>query len=356
MKTGRSLSEIAAELERQQNAKRDFIADTRKIAMEIHEAEPVAGAMLRFGTNGHTERFPITEICHRQIGDRVGIPDRYYNRMLAEAPGLLTTNVNHWFEECPEMRMVRTLDGRARAFLSNRYRPLDNFDLAEVVLPILMQSGCEIVSTEITERRFYLKATTDRIQGEVAKGDVVQAGIVVSNSEVGLSSLRVQGLIYRLVCTNGMIAPDSSLRQKHIGRSGSSNEEAFELFSDEARIADDRAFWLKVRDVVRGVMTEEIFNVLIGKLRDARGQKIERDPLEVVELTARRYSLSDGERGGVLRHLIADGDLSRYGLVNAITRTSQDSESYDRATELESLGGQILELEPNQWHTLACAA
>ncbi len=35
------------------------------------------------------------------------------------------------------------------------------------------------------------------------------------------------------------------------------------------------------------------------------------------------------------------------------TRTSQDVESYDRASELEQLGGQILELAPSQWRTIA---
>jgi hypothetical protein len=35
--------------------------------------------------------------------------------------------------------MLRTLDGQVRAVLSDRYRRLDNFDLAESVLPILQQ-------------------------------------------------------------------------------------------------------------------------------------------------------------------------------------------------------------------------
>ncbi len=354
MKQGRTLSEIAAELERQQNVKRDFIADTSKVAMEI-TAAGAAPPVLRLGTNGSAERFPATEICHQQIGDRVGIPARYYNRMLSEAPALLARNVNHWFENAPEQRMIRTLDGRARAFLSNRYRPLDNFDLAEVVLPQLVESGCEIASSEITEQRFYIKATTARIQTEVAKGDPVQAGIVISNSEVGLGSLRVQGLIYRLVCLNGMIAPDASLRQKHIGKWNDPGDgaDAFEMFSDEARLADDRAFWLKVRDVVKGVLTREVFEGLVIRMREARGEKIERDPVEVVEVTAKRFGLLDGERGSVLRHLISGGDLSKYGLMNAVTRASQDVEDYDRATSLEALGGTILELDRTQWRTLA---
>jgi hypothetical protein len=36
--------------------------------------------------------------------------------------------------------------------------------------------------------------------------------------------------------------------------------------------------------------------------------------------------------------------LSQWGLVNAITRTSQDVTDYDRATELERLGGVVLDM------------
>src|SRR6185369_9125843 len=101
---------------------------------------------------------------------------------------------------------VRTFDNQVRAFLSDSYRPLDNFDLAEAVLPKLAGLGCRVESCEVTESRFYLKAVTERISGEVKKGDVVQAGLVVSNSEVGQGALRIEELDFRLVCLNGMIS------------------------------------------------------------------------------------------------------------------------------------------------------
>ena len=59
--------------------------------------------------------------------------------MRSDAPALLAHNVNHWFKTQPAERMVRTLDGKARAFLSNRYRRLDNFDLLHAVMPVLAE-------------------------------------------------------------------------------------------------------------------------------------------------------------------------------------------------------------------------
>jgi hypothetical protein len=70
----------------------------------------------------------------------------------------------------------------------------------------------------------------------------------------------------------------------------------------------------------------------------------------------RIFVLNESERAGVLRHLIVAGDLSAYGLVNAVTHYSQDVEDYDRATEFEALGGKLIELSSREWEELAAAA
>jgi hypothetical protein len=54
----------------------------------------------------------------------------------------------------------------------------------------------------------------------------------------------------------------------------------------------------------------------------------------------------------VLSHLIQGGDLSRWGLANAITRQSQDEESYDMATQLEVDGGSVIELPSKDWQSI----
>ena len=73
-------------------------------------------------------------------------------------------------------------------------------------------------------------------------------------------------------------------------------------------------------------------------------------------MLANRYTLSDRERAGVLRQLIVEGDLTGYGLVNAVTHYSHDVEDYDRATEFEALGGKLIELSSGEWKELAAAA
>lgn len=43
-----------------------------------------------------------------------------------------------------------------------------------------------------------LKVITPRLNWEMTPGDIVQAGVVVSNSEVGRGTLSMQPLLYRL--------------------------------------------------------------------------------------------------------------------------------------------------------------
>ena len=163
--------------------------------------------------------FQLNENAHRQLGLQLKIPAPYYERMRAENPGLLMANVNGWFQQSPDTRrMVRTLDGTARAILSDRYRRIDNYEVAQTVLPIISEmQGARIESCELTDTRMYIKVVNERIQTEVVPGDIVQAGILISNSEVGMGSVSVKPLIYRLVCTNGMVA-DVGVGKRHVGR------------------------------------------------------------------------------------------------------------------------------------------
>lgn len=344
MKSGRTLIQLATELERQAKSKKDYIADTRRLTLR---PDATHGVILE-GVNGG---MPLRDTAHSQLATTLAIPKPYYDRMREQAPDLLAKNANYWLETQPAKKMIRTLDNSVRAILSDRFRPLDNLDLAEAVLPKLTALQATVLSGEVTERRFYLKATTERIRGDVNRGDVVQAGLVVSNSEIGEGRLSISSLLYRLVCLNGAIM-EQVTRRAHIGGRVSGVEaidDAREYFSDATRQASDKAFFLQAQDAVAGVLTQERFDKGLLDMRRAAGEKLPEDIPAVVELAAKRFSFTEGERSSILTHLIQGGDLTAYGLGNAITRASQDVESYDRATELERIGGDVFALPGKSW-------
>lgn len=360
MKTGRSLQEMAIELDRQLNAKRDYLIDTP--AMHFAPSQEDGRLMLDVnfgqGSDGLTEiqRMSVNDIAHRQIGQHLGIPARYYDKMRTNYPELLAANVNGWFEKTPTQRMLRTLDGTARAYLSNKYRRIDNFEVAKTVLPIIGDmAGASIESCELTDSRMYLKVVNQRITAEIKKGDIVQAGIMITNSETGQGSVSVSPLIYRLVCSNGMIAADNTLRKYHVGRANEAGDN-LEIFRNETIEADDRAFLMKIEDTVRAAVDQTKFNAIVQKMRDATEAKMETNLVpQVVELSAKEFGLTQEEGNGILGHLIQGGDLSLYGLANAVTRHSQDVTSYDRATELEATGWSMMTMSPSLWRQLNTA-
>jgi len=349
MKTGRTLQELAVELDRQNSAKRDFVVNSAAMRME-DGAELFSLTRPPDGGMREAEPFNMTELFHRQVGSALNIPAKYYDLMRTEYPELLAQNVNGWLGKNGARHTVRTLDGTARAFLSDRYRRIDNYEIAQAVLPVIAEMpDARVESCEVTDNKMYLKAVNPRLTAEVTKGDVVQAGIVVSNSEVGLGSVTVMPLVYRLVCLNGMVVNDLGKRRYHIGRE---NEESWELFSDETLQADDAAFMLKLADVVRTAVDAAKFAVIVDRLREAAGAKITAPVADVVELAAKQYGFTKNENDGVLQHLITGGDLSLYGLSNAVTRAASDSDSYDRATAMETAGWQIVTMEPRLWREL----
>lgn len=86
------------------------------------------------------------------------------------------------------------------------------------------------------------------------------------------------------------------------------------------------------------------------------GIPLKGDPVKAVEVLATRFLLNEQERAGVLRSLIAEADLSGYGLVNAVTGYAQEVEDYDRSTELEAIAGRMIEQSRSEWDAVAEAA
>ena len=350
MKQGRTLPAVLMELQRQNEAKQDFIGPAQSFRLE-DDGQTFGITHLNTGAQ---EVFSTTDLFHRQVGAALNIPAKYYDAMRAQKPELLAANVNAWFGDRDQSYMIRSMDygnGRvARALLSDRYRRIDNLEVASAVLPLFAgKEEMEVVSCEVTESRLAIKVVNHRLEMAVVPGDYVQAGVVISNSEVGLGAVSVQPLVYRLVCTNGMVVNDFGERRAHVGRAAKALEDSFNIYSDETMEAEDKAFMLKLRDATMAAIEEARFAQIVGRLQDSTHAKITGRVQDVIELTGKTYALNQPEQDNILNYLIQGGDLSLYGLSNAITRASQDVESYDRATALEGIGWQVATMPEAQW-------
>lgn len=359
---GMNLEQMAAELTRQKEVKRDFVADTKDLTVEPSDSSPTKLA-LRVGS---IDTFPVRKHAVRQIGTQLKIPAAFVDRLATDHPDMLAWNVNKLFEREPADRMIRTLDGECRAYLSDKYRPLDNFDFANAVLPKLIEFKADVTSCDITETRLYIKGVIPGIEKIISKpgtfhGDGghnpihrFKPGICLSNSEVGAGSLAVEPGVHEVDCSNLLVMGSNAMRKYHVGKKLSKQDELFELFTNATKQASDRAFWMQVADLVQAGLDGSMFEKMVAECEaKMTGTEIEKPSVAIKELP----NLTESEQEGILASLIKGGDLSQFGMQWAITHYAQnDDVSYERQVELERMGGNIIELPKSQWERIANAA
>jgi hypothetical protein len=364
MKTGLSLQQLAAELERQIETRKDYIAPQGKVDAIVDDGEVKID-----GVNG--KPMALTPFAHNQLTDHLGIPRKYYQRMQAEQPELLASNIRTWLHADPDnRRMLRALDGKIRGVLTPKFRPLDNFDLAQAVFPKLIEMQAQIMSCELTETRMYIKAILPQLSDELTDGLAFGVGhnnvgtdrgklvsaIVISNSEVGNGTLRVEPSVFTTWCTNLAILQQAAMKKYHVGRAHEADS-SWEVFRDATREADDKAFWLKVQDVTAAAFDEKLFRAAIAQIRIAGGHAIKSDNLPaVVESAVEVLALPEHTSNGVLKFLASGGDLTQWGLSSAFTRMAGEAPDYELATQLERAGGTIISLDASQWERVSTAA
>jgi len=337
-----SMNDLAMEVDRIEKSKNDYLINQGSINMASDDNT------LELSGLG---KFAMTDVSHQQVSEKLGIPKRYYESMGA-IPGLRAQNVNAWLYNNPDTKkMVRTLDGRARAFLSDKFVPFDHYTVMESFLPVMRDfADVEVRALSLTETKMYVQIVFPSLAAEVKKGDIVQAGVTLSNSEVGYGAVDISTLIWRLVCSNGMVG-QSLVSRTHIGRRISDDAQETNIFKHDTVVAEIEAFRLRLRDTFAHALTQASFEKMVTRLREATEDKIA-NPIRVVENVTRRFDLTEKERESVMTNLMTEGDASRWGLANSITALAKEIDNRDRQFALEQKGHEVIELSPQDWRVL----
>jgi len=350
MKTGKTLSELAVQLQANALNKLDYIADTREIMLDPGNSSMIVGSK---------DPLSATDHCHQQLSTWTGIGSRYYQKMKVESPALLAGNVNYWLHqerEKPVTRLVRSLNGKARAFLSDRYLRLDNEHIAETTLRALeLVDDLTLISSDITESKLYMKFVFPKTEAEVKVGDSVQSGVMITNSEIGGGAFQISPFWYRLICTNGCasITKGDGYKRTHLGPK---IDNAGINYQQDTIAAAANATLLECRDAVKQFADPDYFKAQVEQLKEASQTSRIKNPIKAMEVISKEIGLSEFESNSILERLIRDRDYTKYGMTNAVTNLANGIESYDRASELEQLGGRVLSLNNAQWERVAIAA
>lgn len=392
MKNGMSLQDLLTTVIEQNENKRDFVADTKESIRMIDFGGKPHIVLLQEGAR-ELERFSITENAHRQLATRLNIPWKYYQRLLRDHLDLVIIQVNALFEREPETRMLRTLDGQARAFLSDRYRRLDNKEVLEQVLPPIVKGdiASTMLSSNVGDNNMHLKVLftddslavdlgptanpnradawgengnldLDREHNVIARRDrgrdVVRPGFILSNSETGHGSLNLRGFFFRSYCLNGCVwgKEDAfAMKRTHIGGQLIADQD-FQIFSDETQRKEDQLIVAQVTEAIGTMADATRVQAMGDKLRALKNGEQAVDKTGAIQELGRQVDLTEGETKSALENFLTDGDFSQWGAVNAVTKiANQDDVSYERACELEEIGAKIIDFTNSQWLKVATA-
>jgi hypothetical protein len=180
--------------------------------------------------DGGTHRLRPSPWAVNQFCQRLSIPAAYFKR----CPQFLQTEqFNHWIREEETEReeepgqlpgepvrwLLRAKGNTVRGVLSERYSRLDNATVLNCIAPAL-NDRFEVRWLALTDESFHLRVVDPSIGREVARDDRLIVGLHIANSEVGRRSLTIDALVYRLVCTNGLVMLCNSkhlLSRRHLG-------------------------------------------------------------------------------------------------------------------------------------------
>lgn len=377
MKQGLSLADLVAKINADRERKRDVIVDTRKLSVLATVDHPTPTIHLEDGTT-----LDVQHHTHRQLGERLGLRADHYDRLRNSHPALYATTVNTLLREkdprfTPGPYMLRTFkdggedgNGVARALLSTGYRDIDHEVIADAALPVLaeLQDGghkLDFHSSQITDSKLYIKVVIPTVAYDLADfidptkhefmNDVVQLYLLIKNSEVGTGNFDVEMGVYRLLCRNGMIS-HSLLKKRHVGSRLGANED-LSIYKNDTRQLADQLLVKQLRDVLTDAVSDAKFRLVVQEFADAKDSPTMEKPIKAMEVLAQQVRLSEGEAQNALQHLLKDGDLTKFGATNAITRMAQDVDSYDRSTDLESIAAdQVMRMPAKDWEAVATAA
>jgi hypothetical protein len=369
-----SLQNLVTELERQRDARIDFVADVRHLNVECN-----GGVKLIPATAQAFEWMPdgpmmFNKSAYHQLAAKCSpsVPTKFFDTMLAERPKRLGDLINGLHSDDPEKRLVRCLDNEVRAWLSNGYRVIDNLDIAFTCLNEAHKKNAQVIEAALSDKRMRIKFTTQEVfdvidikqrsgpQGEWYAGAIgnkeligktilgarikdelpggpgtIHPVVTVLNSETGHGGFHVRIGILMGICFN-VATLETIVTQVHLGERLDEG-----IFSREAISAESNAIMLKARDAVTAAFDGDKFKMMVAKAKAAQSDKVE-SPTAAIDNVIELGAVNEEQREALMTYFLRDYDPTRFGFAQAVSRLAQDTDDPDDAGDLESLAGKII--------------
>jgi hypothetical protein len=383
----KDIPELVKELQAVRERFRDSLEPQGDIRMVVERDGDVRRAMLRVGADDAAGLFGLKGYVHSQLSERLFKKGgAYYQRLLREAPELLATNVNHWLQADEKRRRLLRFDGLdVRAFLSDRFRIIDNFDILTTAVQVITGQdgesgekhpyarGARCFNWALNDKRMNvclvnpamvvdLKNPDKGIMRGVWDETALRAGehawlkpapehgddgghyvcpsAKIGNSETGHGGANVNPGFLESGCVN-MAWLQQNLAQVHVGRVLKEDD----LMSDETRKKENALIFAKVADAVRAVFDPELLLKNVRKFAGLADELVDRK--EAINRIAKLPGITEEIRDDILSAYapMKAGTDTLLDVQRAVTNAAHAVRTRDeeQALELETLGGAIVE-------------
>ena len=372
-----ALPDLVEMLKAQSDVRYDVVVPSS--GLEFRDGDLIVkGGAARVDDEGVTSadaRLAPTPIFDEGIAARFEIPMKYVRTMRSRVEGDADPNIfgrhhsvwggtlydqtlNYWLGADPNKRHLvrgfRTDDpdapGIARAFLSDRYRTIDNYDVLMATLKGVRAAGVdvEIDGADLTDRRMSVRLTCPEVAeyagdllagyrspftGETgADNPTIFAGLVVKNSETGGGAFTIVPRLVVQVCSNGLQMGTDAMRAIHLG---GKLDEGVVRWSDDTQRTELELVTSKARDAVATFLDVDYMKAKIAELRLLAGVEVVH-PVDTIERLSRKTGWTVDEEASILSHFIKGGQTTALGVAQAVTAFAQTVEAVDRQDELEA--------------------
>jgi hypothetical protein len=230
----------------------------------------------------------------------------------------------------PDIRDVLARRGQCAA-----HNVIGNLDLLNYIVDCLRELPWQfwIDHCHEEEGQLHLAVMADDLGHDLDRGDRVNAGFYLQNSEKADFETLACSRVFRVACVNGAILECEK-------------GQSFAISTKKAPPADWRA---RLREVIARSFSGNGLDVDIARFRATTQQMIV-SPYEFLCNLSAQGLITDDEQSDIQSAFNEAADFSMYGLINAVTQIAHGLRADDRwarAFYVERLGGQILRGDHN---------
>lgn len=272
-------------------------------------------------TGNRFSKYGFSRLC-----TSLDIPNRYINQLSGENASLAASLVNDRILRNSGDLMLALDNTVVEGVVGGGYSRLENSLVVQLAAAELSEGSFSRIELEGLRMRLNLLGPAMHTPIKRQVGDVVKGGLDIYNGEDGGASFNVSTYIYRLVCSNGMIAPKEESLGRLVHRGDHISDRASIILNKASDLCFDYLAKLPVAaDVILDTPEQRS---LASKLSMEFSPTFANRVFDKAALEAKEEGREE---------------ISLYNLWNGVTFQSHEAGSIDRSRHIELFASKVLD-------------